>query len=125
MDFEDLYEIAKETLNPRELSNSSYAGSVAAAILSDSGKVYTGVCIDTPCSMGFCAEHAAIAAMVTAGESKILKVISVYEDGTIIPPCGRCREFICQIHNENYKCEVMVKKDKVMTIDELLPNRWR
>lgn len=125
MDFEDLYEIAKETLNPRELSNSSYAGSVAAAILSDSGKVYIGVCIDTPCSMGFCAEHAAIAAMITAGESKILKVISVYEDGTIIPPCGRCREFICQIHNENYKCEVMVKKNKIMTIDELLPNRWR
>ncbi|MEG1481763.1 cytidine deaminase family protein [Clostridium sp.] len=125
MDFEDLYEVAKETLNPRELSNSSYAGSVAAAILSDSGKVYIGVCIDTPCSMGFCAEHAAIAAMITAGESKILKVISVYEDGTIVPPCGRCREFICQIHNENYKCEVMVKKNKIMTIDELLPNRWR
>ena len=46
--------------------------------------------------MGFCAEHAAIAAMITAGENRITKVIAVYEDGTIIPPCGRCREFICQ-----------------------------
>ena len=27
------------------------------------GNVYKGVCIDAPCSMGFCAEHAAIAAM--------------------------------------------------------------
>ncbi len=124
MKFEELYEIAKHTLNPRKLSKNSYAGSVAAAILSESGKVYTGVCIDTPCSMGFCAEHAAIAAMITAGENRITKVIAVYEDGTIIPPCGRCREFICQIHDENYKCEVMIKKDKILTINDLLPYRW-
>ncbi|MBU5440314.1 cytidine deaminase [Tissierella sp. MSJ-40] len=124
MEFNELYEIAKNTLNPRAISKNSYAGSVAAAILSESGKVYTGVCIDTPCSMGFCAEHAAIAAMITAGENRITKVIAVYEDGTIIPPCGRCREFICQIHDENYKCEVMIKKDKILTINDLLPYRW-
>lgn len=124
MNFNELYDIAKNVLNPRELSKNSYAGSVAAAILSESGKVYTGVCIDTPCSMGFCAEHAAIAAMITAGENRITKVIAVYEDGTIIPPCGRCREFICQIHDENYKCEVMIKKDVILTINELLPSRW-
>lgn len=124
MKFDELYDIAKNTLSPRELSKNSYAGSVAAAILSESGKVYTGVCIDTPCSMGFCAEHAAIAAMITAGENRITKVIAVYEDGTIIPPCGRCREFICQIHDENYKCEVMIKKDRVLTINDLLPSRW-
>ncbi|MCS4482974.1 cytidine deaminase [Clostridium botulinum] len=92
--------------------------------MSESGKVYTGVCIDTPCSMGFCAEHAAIAAMITAGENRITKVVAVYEDGTIIPPCGRCREFICQIHDENYKCEVMIKKDMIITINDLLPYRW-
>ncbi len=124
MNFNELYDIAKNVLNPRELSKNSYAGSVAAAILSESGKVYTGVCIDTPCSMGFCAEHAAIAAMITAGENRITKVIAVYEDGTIIPPCGRCREFICQIHDENYKCEVMIKKGVILTINELLPSRW-
>ncbi len=124
MEFYELYDIAKNTLNPRAISKNSYAGSVAAAILSESGKVYTGVCIDTPCSMGFCAEHAAIAAMITAGENRITKVIAVYEDGTIIPPCGRCREFICQIHDENYKCEVMIKKDRILTINDLLPYRW-
>jgi cytidine deaminase len=124
VNFDELYEIAKRTLNRRKLSRDSYAGSVAAAILSDSGKVYTGVCIVTPCSMGFCAEHAAIAAMITAGENKIVKLIAVYKDGTIIPPCGRCREFICQVHDDNYRCQVMIKKDIVVTIDELLPNRW-
>lgn len=124
MTFEELYDIAKKTLNPRKLSQKSYAGSVAAAILSESGSVYTGVCIDTPGSMGFCAEHSAIAAMITAGENRIVKLVAVYQDETIIPPCGRCREFISQIHDDNYKCEVMVSKDTVVTINELLPHHW-
>ena len=57
MEFEELIDLARKTLNPRELSDSASAGSVAAALLTDKGNVYTGVCIDTPCSMGFCAEH--------------------------------------------------------------------
>ncbi|KAB3531597.1 cytidine deaminase family protein [Alkaliphilus serpentinus] len=125
MTFEELYDIAKNKLNPRKLSKESYAGSVAAAILSEKGNVYAGVCIDTPSSMGFCAEHAAIAAMITAGENRIVKMIAVYKDGTIIPPCGRCREFIKQIHEDNQKCEVMVRKDTVATIDDLLPFQWK
>ena len=95
MEFMELYVIAKETLNPRKISDSSYAGSVAAAI----------------------------AAMITAGESRIVKMVAVYKDGEIIPPCGRCREFIKQIHNDNYKCEVQLKS-KIATIEDLLPEIW-
>ncbi|MDV3425768.1 MAG: cytidine deaminase [Bacillota bacterium] len=124
MTFDELYDIALKALNPRKLSKKSYAGSVAAAILTESGNVYTGVCIDTPSSMGFCAEHAAVASMITAGENRIVKLISVYKDKTIIPPCGRCREFICQIHDDNHKCEVMIKEDTVVTMDDLLPYHW-
>ena len=102
MNFEKLYEAAYDVLKPRKLSSDSYAGSVSAALLSESGKIYTGVCIDTPSSMGFCAEHAAIAAMVTAGESRILKMIALYKDGSILPPCGRCREFVSKIHDDNH-----------------------
>ena len=51
MSFDNLYEIALKATNSRKLSKDSYAGSVAAAILSDSGNIYTGVCIDTPASM--------------------------------------------------------------------------
>lgn len=35
MKFDELYDIAKNTLNPRKISKNSYAGSVAAAILSE------------------------------------------------------------------------------------------
>lgn len=65
-------------------------GGVGAAIETDTGHIYTGVCIDTACSMGFCAEHAAAAAMLTAGENRIRRVIAVGAEGQVMPPCGRC-----------------------------------
>jgi len=124
MSFEELFEIALHTLNERQISRSSRAGSVAAAILTDKGNVYKGVCIDTPSSLGFCAEHAAIAAMITAGETRIVKLVAVGAAKKALAPCGRCREFISQIDDENYKCEVMLDGGKIVTIDELLPYRW-
>ena len=125
MTFEELYNRAKSVLNPRRLSDYADAGGVSAALLSESGFVYTGVCIDTACSMGFCAEHAAAAAMVTRGENRVLKMISVGSKGNIMPPCGRCREFISQLHNDNPNTEVMVGEGVVVTIKELLPYDWR
>ncbi len=125
MTFDELYLKAKSVLNPRKLSDDADAGGVGAAILSESGSVYTGVCIDTACSMGFCAEHAAAAAMVTAGENRVLKMVAVGWDGHIMPPCGRCREFISQLHNENLNAEVLVAEGVVVTLRELLPHYWR
>jgi cytidine deaminase len=75
--------------------------------------------------MGFCAEHAAAAAMVTAGESRVVKMIAVNWDGKILPPCGRCREFINQLHPDNSNAEVVVREGTVVTLRELLPYDWR
>lgn len=125
MTFDELYQQAKAVLNPRKLSSSAEAGGVGAALLSVSGNVYTGVCIDIACSIGFCAEHAAAAAMVTAGESQVLKMIAVNWDGRIMPPCGRCREFISQLHDANANTAVMINDGIVLTLQELLPHDWR
>jgi cytidine deaminase len=121
--FEELITRAEEVFSPRQLTKYTWVGSVAAAILSEKGNVYTGVCIDVCSGIGFCAEHAAIAAMITAGESRILKIVAVAENG-VIPPCGRCREFIAQINEENISAEIMVAKDKTVTLNELIPYRW-
>jgi cytidine deaminase len=64
---------AKTVLHPRERSLGNSAGDVACALLSVAGNLYLGVCIDIGSGIGFCAEHSAIAAMITAGESKISK----------------------------------------------------
>lgn len=123
--FDDLYKQAKSVLNPRRLSETAEAGSVGAALITATGNIYTGVCIDTACSMGFCAEHAAAAAMITAGESRIVKIIAVSANGNILPPCGRCREFISQLHPDNWQAEVMVNDGQIVTLRALLPYDWR
>ena len=125
MEFDELYQQAKSVLNPRRLSPEAEAGGVGAALLSESGRIYTGVCIDTSSSMGFCAEHAAAAAMITAGENRVVKMVAVNWDGSILPPCGRCREFISQLHEENLNAEVLITQGTVKTLQELLPFDWR
>lgn len=119
--FEELYALAKAALNPRQLSEYADAGGVGAALETDSGKVYTGVCIDTSSGMGFCAEHAAAAAMITAGENRVVRMVAVGSDGCVLPPCGRCREFIRQLHLDNLDCEVMVKEGAILPLKDLLP----
>ena len=125
MEFEDLYERAKAVLAPRRLSPWAESGGVGAAILTTDGSVYLGVCIDTACSMGFCAEHAAAAAMITAGEQVIDKIVAVNWDGKVLPPCGRCREFLSQLAEENRNARVLVKEGVVVTLEQLLPWDWR
>ncbi len=123
--FAELYERAKSVLNPRKLSDCAEAGGVGAALLTESGAVYTGVCIDTACSMGFCAEHAAAAAMITAGENHVVRMVAVDWDGKVLPPCGRCREFISQLHDANLDAEVMVAQGIIVKLRDLLPYDWR
>jgi cytidine deaminase len=125
MTFDELYQQAKSVIQPRQLSEYAEAGGVGAALLTDSGKVYLGVCIDTASSMGFCAEHAAAAAMITAGESRVSRMVAVDWDGRILPPCGRCREFIRQLHSDNLDAEVLVGEGLIMTLRDLLPYAWR
>ncbi|MBF0754066.1 cytidine deaminase [Jeotgalicoccus nanhaiensis] len=120
----DLHKMAKNTLRPRKLARNGKAGYVASALLTENDNVFTGVAIDVACSIGFCAEHSAIAAMVTAGETRIKEIIAVHRDGRVLPPCGRCREFIVQINNRNYECNVHVSGDRIVPLSALLPERW-
>lgn len=104
-------------------------GHVGCTLVTAAGNRYSGVCIDASSGIGFCAEHAAIAAMVTAGEYQIAKIVAVWrdEDGTlyVLPPCGRCREFIRQIDPANISTDVVTGRDSVHSLQELLPlHEW-
>ena len=98
------------------------AGSVAAALRTESGSVYTGICIDVACGIGFCAEHAAIAEMLKHRETEIATIVAV-KKSEILPPCGRCREFMVQVNPRNGDTRVILADDRVETIRELLPER--
>lgn len=125
MEFDKLIEIAKDTLYPIKHTEFCESGGVACALVTDKGNVYTGVCIDVACSMGFCAEHAAIANMITNRETRIDKIVAIGWNHRVYPPCGRCREFISQIHLENNSAKVLVGGNKVVTLSELLPYDWK
>ena len=106
-------------------SEDCLAGGVAAAIMSRSGRVYTGVCVDTQCGMGFCAEHAAVAEMLKARESQIVLVVAVNAAGIAGAPCGRCRELMWQLDPRNREARVIVGPGHVVTLAELLPQPGR
>lgn len=118
-----LLESARSVLAPRRLSTTVEVGSVGAALLSASGRIYSGVCIDAASGIGFCAEHAAAGAMVTAGESRILAMVAVHSDGSILAPCGRCRELAVQLDPANASTEVILPVG-VKPMRDLLPDHW-
>jgi len=120
----DLYDIALCTVKNINLKKNGKAGHVACALETVSGIVYTGICIDVPCSIGICAEQAAIAEMLKHGETKIKRIVAVYEDGSILAPCGRCRELISQLDLDNENTVVAINNDQKVTLKELLPERW-
>jgi cytidine deaminase len=73
----------------------------------------------------FCAEHSAIAAMITAGESGISKIVAVWGDDKVLPPCGRCREFMYEIDMTNLEnTDVILGENNAVKLKELLPHPY-
>jgi cytidine deaminase len=121
---EDLIEKARAIVSPKKIKHGFTASDCGCALVTDKGNIYLGVSVDTCSSMGFDAEQSAIASMITNGEYKIKKIVAVLEDGTILPPCGRCREFIYQIDNSNLDTEIILAVDRMLKLRDLLPFPW-
>ncbi|MFB7252536.1 cytidine deaminase [Microbacterium sp. NPDC056234] len=120
----DLIELAQSKLNPHRVDDRLF-GDVSAALETTTGAIHVGVCIDTGSGTGFCAEHAAIASMVTSGEYAIARIVAVWRDAegrlTVLAPCGRCREFIRQIDQANIETTVLLGHGRTARLHDLLP----
>ena len=126
-EWDRLYDAAAAVRNERRISEYVTCGEVSAAILSGTGRIYTGVCIDTCSTLGICAERNAIFNMFTNGEQEIKKVIAILPDGSSGAPCGACRELMVQLMPGKYKdIEIMMdyKEERIMTMGELTPEWW-
>lgn len=123
----EMYKAAKNVQNGRKISNYIDAGGVAAAVLSSSGKIYTGVCIDTCSTLGICAERNAIFNMITNGEEKIDKVLAIMPDGKSGAPCGACRELMVQLMPNDYKnIEILLdyESERIVKLGDITPEWW-
>jgi cytidine deaminase len=110
----------------QEVIRRNYDGerhSVGSAVLCASGKIYTGVNIDS-CGYGPCAEPIAMGVAISSGERKFQVIVAVNGSNPgdpLMSPCGNCRQLLL-----DYAPDVMVilkhngKAIKVK-ISDLLP----
>ncbi len=115
---------------------------IYAFVLSDSGKIYDGACLESTISAGVCAERIAIGTMLTneTYQSKI-RVVAIFdpvpkEQEYASTPCGLCRHIIweygtpsttviCnQYIQQNGKWNFLPKFEKY-TIEELYPKPYK
>ena len=121
---DELIQSAMRLAGEFRTSADSVAGGVAAALLTRQGNLFTGICIDTACSLGSCAEYSAVAEMLKARESEIEAIVAVC-DGEVVPPCGRCRELIRQVNKSNARTRILVARGRTAFLSELLPFEWQ
>ncbi len=125
--WEEMYEAAKAVLAPKTISDYVTAGEVSAAVLSKSGKIYTGVCIDTCSTLGICAERNAVFNMITNGEYEIDRILCIPPNEGKGAPCGACRELMVQLMPASYKdISIMLdyKAGKVIKLGDITPEWW-
>lgn len=122
--WDKLYWQARAVQGDRLLTPLVQAGQVSAALLTRQGHIFVGVCIDTACSLGMCAERSAIASMITAGESKIVKLVAVMPDGAVGMPCGACRELLLQLGAAKLEILADLETKRVVKLSELMPAWW-
>ena len=82
----------------RENAYAPYSGfAVGAALRAASGRIYVGCNVENVAyPEGTCAEAGAIAAMVAAGETRILEAFVIADSPAPIPPCGGCRQKLAE-----------------------------
>ncbi|WP_058486953.1 cytidine deaminase [Defluviitalea phaphyphila] len=96
---------------------------VGAAVLTDSGKIFTGCNIENA-SYGAtnCAERTAIFKAISEGERNFKAIAIVSSSGDFTYPCGICRQVIVEFMKDG---EIILANEKgeykVYTVQEILP----
>ena len=122
-------ELCALAVKAMENSYSPYSSfRVGAALLTKSGKVYTGCNIENASfSPTVCAERTAIFKAVSEGESEFAMIaVAGGKDGkieNICPPCGVCRQVMAEFCQPDFPV-LLVKgegKYEKYTLSDLLP----
>ncbi len=108
----------------RENAYAPYSGfRVGAALLSKSGRVYTGSNVENKSyGLTVCAERSAVSAAVSAGDRSFDTIVVSTTASPPASPCGACRQVLREFSG-NMKV-ILVNESgekKTLTIAELLP----
>ena len=101
---------------------------VGAAILDETGAIHIGANVENAAyPVGNCAEASAIAAMVMAGQKRIVKIAVAGGDGDLLcTPCGACRQRIREFGGQDTPVMVCGPDgiQRHFTLGELLPESF-
>lgn len=120
-------------LKARENAYSPYSGfAVGAALLTNSGKVYTGCNIENAAfSPTNCAERTAFFKAVSEGERNFVKIALAGGKAGLPPreictPCGVCRQVMTEFCTGDFQIICAVDKDnfEVFGLSQLMPNSF-
>lgn len=120
MDAKELMKIARKARQNAYAPYSHFA--VGAALLAESGRVYTGCNIENA-SYGLtcCAERNAIFAAIGAGERRFKMLAVAADSPEPVAPCGACRQVIAEFGIPLVVMGNLKGETKTMTAEELLP----
>jgi cytidine deaminase len=125
---ENAMSLKDAALSVRENAHAPYSNfKVGAAIRAASGTVYVGCNVENIAyPEGTCAEAGAIAAMVAAGETKLVEAYVVAGSPTPVPPCGGCRQKLAEFGDGDVQVTMAstAGPETTMTISDLLPGRF-
>jgi cytidine deaminase len=100
---------------------------VGAAILSGSGKIYTGVNIEFDAfTLTVCAERSALFNAISNGERKFTKLLIATNSAKFKFPCGLCRQALIEFSPD---MEILLinnkKRIKRFILKDLLPSYFK
>ena len=110
-------------------SHSPYSNyKVGCALLTKSGKIFSGCNIENDGLMSICAERVAFVKAISEGEKEFesLVVVGGKEELMYTSPCGYCRQFISEFCDKDFTIYMCYENDKIekKTIEELLPDNF-
>lgn len=125
----DDLELIKEAKKAKEFSYSPYSGfRVGAALLTKSGKVFTGCNIENAAySPTNCAERTAVFKAVSEGEREFEGIAVVGDGEDCLAPCGVCRQVLLEFCNPKEFYVLMAGSGetyKKMTLAQLMPESF-
>jgi cytidine deaminase len=99
---------------------------VGAALLTKSGKVYTGANVENSAfGLTVCAERAAVFRAVTRGDKDFVKIVVVTDKNPPVTPCGACRQVLSEFAKDlKIVCANLKGKVERYTLKELLPEAF-
>jgi len=117
---DELIELATKA---RRKAYTPYSGfPVGAALLTTTGRVYTGCNIENSSfSLTLCAERVAVASAIAAGETGFAALAVVADIPGTVTPCGACRQFLAEFGDMEIIMANLKGERRTQSLLELLP----